>query len=161
MTRKNRKLTNSMIAGALGGLVAAYAMNRFQSLLSSSAKKPRSGDDATVKTANAISRQVANRQLTSGQKQWAGPAVHYTTGLLLGTVYGALVMLVPVTADCFGTIYGTAVWLAADEVAVPAMGLGPKASQTPPLVHAKALGSHLVFGSTVELVRRLFLKAIE
>jgi hypothetical protein len=159
MTRKSKKLTNSMIAGALGGLVAAYAMNRFQSLLSASTKKPAGGDDATVKTADAISRQVADRQLTSAEKEWAGPAVHYTTGLLLGTVYGALVILIPVISDCFGTIYGTAVWLVADEVAVPALGLGPKASHTPPLAHAEALSSHLVFGSVVELVRRVLLKA--
>jgi putative membrane protein len=85
----------------------------------------------------------------------AGPALHYGFGALTGAVYGALAELVPAVTWGAGAPFGTAVWLGADEVTVPALGLSGPPWESPPSVHARALGAHLVYGLTTEGVRRL------
>jgi putative membrane protein len=158
-------VSKSVLAGAVGGLFAAFVMNQFQSLLATATKKlakqrgeqqqtDDGGDDATVKTANTVARPLLHRELTSAEKRWAGPVVHYAFGVLVGAVYGYLVRTAPHAGDGRGTLYGSAVWLAADEISVPAFGLGPPPLQTPPGSHIKALASHLVYGFTTDLITR-------
>lgn len=50
-------------------------------------------------------------------------------------------------------------WLGADEIAVPALGLSKPASETPLSAHAQALASHLVFGLVTALTRKLILRS--
>jgi uncharacterized membrane protein YagU involved in acid resistance len=116
------------------------------------------GEDATVKTAERVSRGVFHHQLQEDEKKVAGPAVHYAMGAVSGGIYGAVAELVPVTALGAGLPFGAAVWLAADEVAVPALGLSKPPTRTPAVVHAQALASHLVYGLTTDLVRRGLLR---
>jgi len=151
-----------MIAGAVGGLAASCVMNQFQALWNKSVKRKPvkahpEGEDAAVKTANAIARPFTHRDLTREQAKWAGPAVHYAVGTLVGAAYGALVERVPRVKAASGAVYGTAVWLAADELAVPAFGLAPPLFKTPPSAHVKAFATYLVYGITTDLTRRLFL----
>ncbi len=165
--RSNRNISKSLIAGALGGLAAAYAMNQFQTLWTKAAKEwpnPQTGEaqpeseDATVKTANGISRYVFNRELSDAEKKWAGPAVHYVFGTLTGAAYGVLAETVQEASIGAGTVFGSAVWLAADEIGVPAFGLAQSSSKTPLASHVKAFASHLVYGVTTELTRKLVLR---
>jgi hypothetical protein len=156
-------------AGAVGGLVASWVMNRFQALVgklggeasedneqhSSRRGEDESAgaDDATVKTAQRISR-VLGHELGPDEKKVAGPAVHYAMGAVSGGIYGAAAELAPVVTCGAGLPFGAAVWLAADEVAVPAFGLSKSPREYPPAVHLQALGAHLVYGLTTDLVRR-------
>jgi putative membrane protein len=169
------------VAGAIGGLVGAWTMNQFQVWLSELAKdsgqknadpatrkrlgasatdrpeddsKKSSGDDATVKTANAISEKVFDHKLSKFEKKLAGPAVHYAFGSSMGGMYGLAVELQPGVTAGNGLAFGAALWLAADEVVVPALGIGRPPVETPPETHAYALLSHFVYGLTTELVRR-------
>ncbi|MDQ2944640.1 MAG: DUF1440 domain-containing protein [Acidobacteriota bacterium] len=137
-------------------------MNQFQSLLSAASGQQKSSsqdEDATVKTAKAISTTCCDHELTEDEKKWAGPAVHYSLGTSLGAVYGALAETVPVATAGAGTLYGTAVWFGADEIAVPAFGLSKSPSETPLSSHVSALASHLVFGLVTALTRKLILRA--
>jgi len=150
-------------AGVVGGLVASYVMTQFQEVATKIAEAPgrrrkkkkakKDGEDATVKTAEAITGAFGH-QLTKDEKEVAGPAVHYAFGATMGGVYGALAELSPRLARGGGMPFGTALWLAADEVAVPALGLGKKPNETPATTHAYALASHAVYGLTTDLVRR-------
>jgi putative membrane protein len=152
----------SVAAGAVGGLVAAFAMNQFQSLLKAASGQQKSSsqdEDATVKTAKAISQTFFAHELTDDQKKWAGPAVHYSLGASLGAVYGALAETAPLATAGAGTAYGTAVWFGADEIAVPAFGLSKGPAEFPLSTHLSALASHLVFGVVTGLTRRLILRA--
>jgi hypothetical protein len=168
-------------AGMAGGLIASWAMNRFQALVSwDSEKRERrehrpggnepvaedengkrasdseSGEEpATVQVAEAVSRRVAQHELTSHEKRVAGPAVHYAYGTVMGGVYGGLVEAAPAVETGFGTAYGTALWLIGDEIAIPALGMGKPPAQTAPSEHGKALAAHVVYGLTLEGVRRL------
>jgi len=153
-------VATSVIAGAIGGLAGAWMMNQFQALMQVASKpeKTEQGDDATVKTADAISTQVFHHELAKDEKKWAGPAVHYAFGTLTGAIYGALAETVPATRIGYGTAYGTAVWLGADEIGVPAFGLSKPPEKTPMSQHVQALTAHLVYGLTTDLCRRAALK---
>ena len=77
-------------------------------------------EDATVKTAVAVSEQVLHRPLEQEEKKPAGTAVHYIFGAAMGGLYGMAAEHWDETRTGAGTLFGTALWLAADEVAVPA-----------------------------------------
>jgi putative membrane protein len=167
-------LLESMAAGAIGGLVGALAMNQFQAAVNAVGEslsridrqrgeaqhpdqKPQSSeDDATVKAANAIAKVVFKHQLTGAEKKWAGPVVHCSMGAKLGALYGALAPSAPVECGA-GTAYGTAVWLGADEIAVPLFGLSKLPAETPLSAHVNAWASHLVFGLVLHFTRKIVL----
>lgn len=163
-SRKNR-VYNGLIAGALGGLAASWIMTRFQVLLSCAVEgQPNphqgQGEDATVKTANKISCEVLDRDLSPEEKKTAGPFVHYAYGTGIGALYGGLAQKYEATTSGFGSAYGAAAWALGDEVAVPALGLGKKPAEIPPSRHLQALAAHLVYGITLEGVRRLALRVL-
>ena len=118
------------------------------------------GDDATVKAATAISEGVFDHELTKREKKVAGPAVHYAMGATSGAIYGTLAELSPVVTMGAGLPFGAAVWLVADEAAVPALGLSKSPIEVPPSQHAYALVSHFVYGATTEIVRRAIRNAL-
>jgi len=118
-------------------------------------------EDATVKMAEIISRQLFGHELTKDEKRWAGPAVHYSFGALVGAVYGLAVYSVPEVKSGHGLAYGSAVWLAADEVGMAAAGFAEAPSQKPADSHAKGFASHLVYGITLEQIRRALLRVGE
>lgn len=158
-------------AGAIGGLVASWTMNQFQNLWSQASEaigpsqersrsngrqqQQQSGENATVKLAELISEKVAGKRLRGSQKQKAGALVHYGFGTAVGAVYGATAEFVPQVTSDWGLPYGAAVVVGADEVAVPALGLSKAPREYPVSKHAYALASHLVYGVTLELTRRL------
>jgi uncharacterized membrane protein YagU involved in acid resistance len=171
-------LWKGAVAGLAAGLAATYVMTQFQNLSGKLAKaleedepqnpqhaadrgKPESGerkkqqDDATVKAASAISQGLFHHELTREEKKVAGPAMHYGFGTLTGGVYGALAEVAPAVTRGAGLPFGTAVWLGADEVAVPAFHLSGPPLAYPPAVHARALAAHLVYGLAMETTRRL------
>lgn len=177
-----------VVAGATAGLVASYVMNQFQSawgkLLESEERShgaqslqqgsPEHGigrelaergvdepaDDATMRTANAVSELVLHHHLAKSEKHKAGAIVHYGFGVSTGAIYGAVAEVMPAATVCEGTAFGAAVWLLADEGMVPALGLSRKPTDYPLSVHTHAFAAHIVYGLTTELVRRAVLKAL-
>jgi len=165
-------------AGLAAGLAATWVMTRFQELSGKLARvhendEPRDpqhsskrgtaestegngkGEDATVKAAALLSRKLLHHELDEREKKIAGPAMHYGFGALTGLAYGALAELAPAVTRGAGAPFGTAVWLGADEVAVPVFRLAGPPWEHPPAVHARALAAHLVYGLTTEGVRRV------
>jgi uncharacterized membrane protein YagU involved in acid resistance len=162
-------------AGLAAGLAATWVMTRFQHLSGKlseahkkedpqhsakrgkqeSAQQKKQGDDATVKAADKLSRGLFHHPLSQDEKKVAGPAVHYGFGALTGAAYGVLAELAPEVTRGVGAPFGTAVWLGADEVAVPAFGLSGPPWEHPASVHARALAAHLVYGVATEGLRRL------
>ena len=153
-----------MLAGAIGGLAASWIMPHFQFLLAHALghAHPHEGqdEDATVKTAQKISMAVKRHGLSAEGKKTAGPLVHYAYGTGIGALYGGLAQRYKTTTSGFGSAYGAAAWVLGDEVAVPVLGLGKKPGETPASQHFQALAAHVVYGVTLESVRRLALKAM-
>jgi hypothetical protein len=151
-----RAIWKGVVAGLAGGLAASWAMNQFQSQLSKLSPEParHEGDDATVKAASAIAERLGDHPLSEHEKGVAGPAVHYAFGSTMGAVYGALTEALPMSAKGWGLPFGALVWLGADEIGVPSLGLSGAPTETPASTHASALASHLVYGATADAVRR-------
>ncbi len=161
-----------LIAGVLGGLAASWMMNQFQSALSSfqegfeqetgsaqknsgqQKQKSEDSEDATMKAAMKLLQPLIGRQLSKEEKQKAGPVVHYVFGGLMGGCYGVLSEYFPQAHAGFGTVFGTALFLGADEIAVPVLGLSGSPLEYPVSSHVYAFSSHLVYGLSTEAVRR-------
>jgi hypothetical protein len=147
------------LAGAAAGLAAAWAMERFQAELG---KLSNGGDDqaqespepATNKAADAIASFVTGREVPKEYKAAAGSVVHYAMGGATGALYGAIAERKRDVTAWAGLPFGAAVWLLADEIAVPASGLAKGPTSYPASTHAYAFASHLVYGAATESVRR-------
>jgi putative membrane protein len=149
-----------LLAGAVGGLIACFAMSHFHSFF----QKVETSDedkqeDSTVKTASAISQKIFHHELTPHQKKVAGSAVHYGFGTSVATFYGAAVDVLPVLRTGWGIPFGVAVWLGAHVITVPALGLAEPVTRSTPRREAVEFGAHLVYGAVVEGVRRLLRNA--
>jgi len=171
-----------LAAGLLAGCAASWVMNQFQQMrplqqppASGDGKSPaprqadpqehkehqglhqsdEADENATVKTARRISRQVFQHELTSTEKNLAGPAVHYAYGSLVGALYGGLAEILPGVSVGAGLPFGFALWLLGDEIAVPALDLGKHPKEYPAEVHADALAAHFMYGATTDLMRRV------
>lgn len=153
-------IVKGAVAGLVGGLIASFVMSEFQTLLSALSeeekkpKKKKEDEPANVKTAEAISENVFDHKLKKSEKEPAGEAAHYAMGATSGLIYGIVSEIAPMTTAGLGLPFGAAVWLVADDVVVPALGLAKPATQYPLSTHAYALSSHLVYGMTTDLVRR-------
>ena len=111
-------------------------------------------EDATVKTARAISEGIFGHELKENEKKPAGAAVHYAFGTATGGLYGAMAEVAPQVTTGAGIPFGAAFWVIADEAAVPLLGLAKGPTEYPLSTHAYALASHLVYGLTAEMSRR-------
>lgn len=164
-------VVKGIIAGVAGGLLASLVMEQFQFVWkktseaiqgASEEKKPkgRKPQPATVKAAQSISKTVFGKKLPQARKKLAGEAVHYAMGTASAAVYGALTEALPVATVGDGLVFGSAVWLLADEISVPALGLSKPPGKIPLSTHVYAFVSHLVYGWTTEMVRRAVRKAL-
>jgi putative membrane protein len=159
--------------GAVAGILGAWMMVRFQHLIGGSsdeeeAQQQRRRDaatpneidgtvpdePATVKAATRASEALTGRPLDEREKEIGGSLMHYGFGAAVGALYGVASEMRPDTTALAGLPFGAAVWLAADELGVPLAGLAGKPTDYPLSRHLSALGSHLVFGLTLEGVRR-------
>jgi putative membrane protein len=187
--RSDADVMKGALAGFVGGLVASWAMNQFQSTLSRMMEgvekphgvqslKPGGGqegvremrrkpeadseeqEDATEKIAVAISENVFGRELEKDEKETAGAVVHYAFGAAMGGVYGIAAEVAPEVSAVAGIPFGAVFWMAADELAVPLLGLAKPPTEYPLSTHAYSLASHLVYGLTTDVVRRVVRRAL-
>jgi hypothetical protein len=170
------------LAGAVGGIAGVFAMTALQLLfdhlhgsppprpvrelsqrggrhdiarLKMRARKWRLPQkDATVRTAERLSYLLRARPIAPHQRHIAGVAVHYAFGALTGGVYGFIGERYPVIGTVSGLPFGAAVWLFAEELALPITVLSDTPDKYPLRDHLNALAAHLVFGSTTEITRR-------
>jgi uncharacterized membrane protein YagU involved in acid resistance len=148
-------LWKGLLAGALSGLVASFAMSEFYSLVLGAESNSEPGkEDSTVKAASAISDLVFHHVLTPDQKTIAGPAVHYAFGMTMGAAYGVLVEFWDAARLGSGLPLGSAVWLGAHVITVPALGLSQPITRNSAASEAVEGAAHLVYGAVVEALRR-------
>ena len=174
--REDAHPAKGLLAGAAAGLIAAWVMNQFQSAWSKASEKlrfnehneasqserkqnPAEQEDATMKAAGKLAHAVLGRDLSKDEKKKAGPLVHYAFGTFSGAIYGLLGEYLPVARIGFGMAFGAALFLIADELTVPALGLSGKATEAPLSSHLYAFSSHLAYGASAEAVRRGIEKA--
>ena len=169
MKTKNseRNILKGIVAGAVGGLTAAFVMTQYQALTaklteSDDSKKPKKNESepANVKAAKMVSEGVFDHRLKKDEKEPAGEAMHYLMGGVSGAIYGATAELTGATTFAAGLPFGSAVWAIADDVVIPALGLSKSPTEYPLSTHAYALSSHWVYGLVTEVVRKTVRKAL-
>ncbi|MEO8735716.1 MAG: DUF1440 domain-containing protein [Edaphobacter sp.] len=111
-------------------------------------------EDSTEILARWIAK-AAGTYLPKEEKKRAGRAVHYTFGTLMGVVYAVSSELLPEVTTGAGTAFGTLLFLAADEVAVPAFQLSPTPANIPAFDHLQHWAAHVVYGGSLEMTRNL------
>jgi putative membrane protein len=158
-----------MLTGALAGLVGTWAMSEAQRAWTRMAdgQAPESAggkhdarewqersehQNSNELAAQALAAPLLGRPLTRDELSFAAPAMHYLFGVTMGAIYG--VYATRRHARASGAGFGTTVWLAADEVAMPLLGLSESTARRPIEMHLQSWGAHLVFGVATEMTRR-------
>lgn len=178
--RHHPNVLRGIATGVTAGIAATLIMDQFQKLTSAGQKvaekqirlarheseeaierdqrqkeeQASQQEGSTEKVARKLA-EAAGRDLPQEDKKKAGQAVHYAFGTLMGAIYGVTAELVPEVTTGGGTAYGTLLFLAADEVAVPAFQLSPSPTETPATDHLQHWAAHVVYGGSLELVRSL------
>ncbi len=171
------------LAGFIGGLAATAVMSAFMTLMGHVAdfgSEDESGQDnsagqedaaspndanqedasveeagsATAQVADIIAEKALDQELTLEQAEAAGQIVHYTFGGTMGALYGAAAEIEPNVTMGAGIPYGAAVWLGADEIALPVLKLAEGPTRVPLSLHASALVAHFIYGFCTEMARR-------
>jgi uncharacterized membrane protein YagU involved in acid resistance len=171
-SRRNSAVGVGILAGMVGGIVASWAMERFQKALGNISEEMGGADGgggqqhrepqtepATYVAAAAVSEAVTGEEIPREYKPAAGSVVHYAFGAAVGALYGAAAARNRGITSWAGLPFGATVWLIADEIGVPLAGLSKAPTEYPLSSHASAFATHLVYGATTEAVRKLLMKA--
>jgi putative membrane protein len=168
-------IVRGALNGMVGGLVASWVMNEFFAKAGSKlqqavqteeqnraddAQRAQTRDqpqeDATMKTADRIVQAATGGQHLSWEgKKRGGPAVHYAFGALIGALYGGLAEMVPGITAGAGSGFGTLLFVGADLLAVPALGLSSNPAPEPASKLASPFAAHLVYGVATDSIRKL------
>ena len=161
-------MLNGMLAGALGGLAGTWAMNEAQRMWTNAVdgEAPESaagkhdardwqerseGQNSNEIAAQAVAGTVIGRRLHREELAVGAALVHYSFGAAVGALYGALAARHPRQASGVG--FGLAVWLLADEIAMPLLGLSESTLRRPAEKRMQSIAAHIVFGMTAEATR--------
>ncbi len=180
MSSRRPSVVRGIVAGAVAGFAATVLMNEFQKVGAAGQKalerrqKLAEGEspwtiahdqalaereaDSQENSTEIVARKIAEvtgTQIAPGHEKQAGTVVHFSFGTLMGIVYSVTAEMVPEVTAGGGTAFGTALFLGADEIAVPALRLTPPPSETAPTDHLQHWAAHVVYGGGVELVRSL------
>ena len=158
-----------LASGFVAGLIGTWAMSEAQRLWTHvvDGDAPRSAggrhdardwqersehQNSNELAAQAISRVILGRALTRRELRTAAPLTHYLFGASVAAVYGVYAQSEHDRRS--GAGFGTALWLAADEIAMPLLGLSEWTARRPFEMHLQALFAHLVYGTVTEMSRR-------
>src|SRR5215510_10320052 len=161
---RHRSLLKSLVVGTTSGLLGTVAMTQFQNLWNQSSEKIKpdqnanagsvqseeDNEDSTMKVAGKIAQATGHR-LSKPERKSAGLWVHYGFGAAVGGIFGLLKEIGPRRARRLNPVlagagYGTAVFLGAHEVAVPALKLSSSPFEEPVSDQVLEYLAHLIYG---------------
>lgn len=151
-----RSSGRGVMAGIVGGLVGSIALRGWMTAAGAArglGVSPDQGGPAH-QVAAATVRKVSGRKLGETGRAMGGELTHYLFGAVTGALYGAIAERYAWTTAGYGLVFGTGVFLAADESSMPALGLVPWPWQESAESQAEHLAAHLVFGVVTEMTRR-------
>jgi len=159
-------LWKGAVAGLVGGLAGAWVKSKVEPPLQrvaedlfppTHAEKERPGADVSGHPdrmpPSKLAQAVTEDTLSRDEKLAAQERIHYGFGAGSGVAYGVLAEATPVGAF-FGIPAALALWIGTHGTTRPALGLQADPDELPVSAHVWELGSHLVFGLTVDVVRR-------
>ena len=110
--------------------------------------------DSTLNTAVALAEKVLHRPLPERQRELGAVVVHYLVGAVFGAAYGAAREVLPDAGRGVGAVFGAAVFVLAQEIGTPRMGLSKPLRDYSVAMQANSLGEHVVWGVTTDVVAR-------
>jgi putative membrane protein len=135
------------VAGAIGGLAGSAAKAAAESLY-----PPRI--EGQPEPPVVLAEKVIGHRLNPQQKKRVSLVVHYVFGTLTGGIYGALAQHQRWITSGGGSLFTAGLLLATHESALPALGLSAPPSRQVPREQASEAVTHLVYGITVECLRK-------
>jgi putative membrane protein len=167
-----RPVLRGALAGAVAGLAGTRAMSEAQRLWTHAAddhvphsaggkhdardwQERTENQNANELAAQALATAVTGRCLTREQLRIAAPLLHYTFGSVVGALYGMWAERLRGRRTAAGADMGVALWLTADVIAMPLLGLSRPTTRRPVEMHLQSLAAHLVYGVTTECIRRI------
>jgi len=107
-------------------------------------KQYEEGESSTAALGRILYRRLAGRKPRAKEsRQMLSYLVHWTYGMLQGSVQGALMR----GASPIGSlVYATALWFVGDEIVVPMLGLQPGPAASSVADHLNRLGAHWAYG---------------
>lgn len=166
---KRQNPLKGLLVGMLAGAAASAVMDLYWAVVEHlpgerPEQKPKKGGGqkedkpSTQIIADRVSAAVTGKEVPKEAKPAAGVAVHYVTGMLQGSLFGLVSALRGRSGLFAGLLYGVAIWLFLDEIALRALDIAPDPKKVPKKLHAEALGAHLVYGGSLALLTKLLLK---
>ena len=159
MNRDNRKVGvgPQVLAGAVAGLGAAWAMSAFQKIWVSRSgtrrrQRPRTDEEVMEEVVRRVNFAASAPLLRKRDLRRAGVLLHYAFGIGAGALYGVLAERSKYVRKGFGTAFGTVFFAMGD-------ALAPR--ELKPLVNDNQFVSevyewltHVVYGASLEAGRR-------
>ena len=162
-------LWKGALAGLAGGLVGTFVKSQAEPLLQSlgeslfppsHAAKEKPGADVSGQPDRMPPSQLAQRvtdevgvTLSRDEKLAAQERIHWAFGTSMGVAYGVLAEVSEVETG-YGVPAAAALFAGTHASALPALDLQADPDEMPRAWWIWELGSHLVYGVTVDLVRR-------
>ena len=151
-----------LVAGAVGSWVKSQAEPLLQTVAEdffppTHAEKERPGADVSGHPERMppakLAQEMTDETLSRDEKLAAQDGIHYAFGTSAGMVYGLLAEVTPL-GSALGLPAAAALWAGTHGTTLPALGLQADPDALPTSAHVWEIGSHLVYGLTVDLVRR-------
>jgi hypothetical protein len=153
------------LVGAVSGLAGGRAMAQFTRLwnnLSASPSEPLPYSsqewDATSKISKACARRISGRRLSVEESKAAAAVVHYAIAGSTGVLYAMALRTGMLKSRWSGAFFGAGMWLLGNKVLLPAIGI-IKREDYNLAMQANALGEHLAYGLTTDLICRQLLQS--
>lgn len=163
------KLLAGFAAGVIGGIVATWALDKYQQGAVEATRRAEAAVNAEptlsrqqedqlreqhrghAEAAHRIAKSTVGRKLSRTQQRNAAKIVHYAAGALAGGIYGLTGEILPGVRRWYGMGYSKFIFLGASEPLLPWLGLTPR--QTAQVTPA-GLPAPLIFGAALETTRR-------
>ena len=155
---KNDQIIKGICAGIVGGIAATAMKTWWES------KHPvRSEDTETppVLLANRIKKSVMQVPLKTENKPLVGDSIHWAFGTSTGALYGALAASSPAISSGLGLPFSLGFYALTHGSTIPMMGLEPYPVNVRMDYAWNEFAGHLLYGLTLDIVRRATLEIID
>jgi uncharacterized membrane protein YagU involved in acid resistance len=157
---KNQNVVMDAVKGALAGAVAVWVMDRVTWDLYRNQPPEAFRQEKEAQVEDTFAAQVAAKKvakatdmaLSEQQVYDRGQVIHYAIGMLPGALYGALRDRREGVGAMRGLAYGLTLFVFADELLNPLLGLTSGPTRYPWQTHARGLIGHLVLGGVTDIV---------
>jgi hypothetical protein len=175
--RREIKLIGGLAAGVIGGIVATWALDRYQEGSLQAAGHAENAEGAApilsrrqqdqlhedqiqeqprahAKAAERSAKSTFGKRLSRTRRHKAAPIVHYAIGALTGGIYGFTAEILPIVRRGYGTGYSNLLFLGGSSAVLPWFNLSSRPQKFQPS-RAGGLSAPIVYGAVLETTRRV------